>query len=53
MQFNYLAKIEITAFSVNFVFVKIFVTTHKIQPFRKQPDSANVKQVDLACCLKP
>lgn len=51
MQFIYLAKTEITMFRVNFVFVKIFVMSHKIQACRKQPHSGNVKQVDPACCL--
>lgn len=52
MQFIYLAKSEITMFRVNFVFVKIFVTSHKIQSCSKQPHSGNVKQVDPPCCFK-
>lgn len=52
MQFIYLAKIEVTTSSVGFLFVTILVTTHKTQPFRKQFHSANVKQVDPACCFK-
>lgn len=52
MQFIYLAKTEITMFRVNFVFVKIFVTSHKIQSCSKQPHSGNVKQVDPPCCFK-